>query len=69
MVYIAPSLTLPIDAASQTASSEWVVVAGLLVVLAFFAAIGAWCWFVCNGHVRSCSADYWHLTVTATCYR
>lgn len=68
MEYAAPRLILPTGLEGQPATSEWWVVAALAVVLVFFASIGAWCWFVCGGHVQSCSADFWHMTVSAHCY-
>jgi hypothetical protein len=66
--YAAPGLVLPDDGLEQVPTSEWWVVGALLVVLVFFGSIGAWCWFVCGGHVKSCSADWWNKTVTAQCY-
>ena len=68
MVYVAPGLTLPASAEDATPTSEWWVVGAVAIVLVFFASIGAWCWFVCNGHVKSCSADFWNMKVYAQCY-
>ena len=66
--YAPPRLVVPADDAAEAPTSEWWVVGALAVVLVFFGSIGAWCWFVCNGHVKSCSADWWNKTVTAQCY-
>lgn len=66
--YARPGLVLRDDGGENAPSSEWWVVGALLVVLVFFGSIGAWCWFVCNGHVKSCSADWWNKVVKAECY-
>ena len=68
MNYAAPRLTLPAELVSQPATSEWWVVAGLAVVLIFFGFVGAWCWFVCNGRVQSCTSDLLHMRAIAHCY-
>ena len=68
MEYAAPRLRLPSGLEAKPATSEWWVVAALALVLLWFASIGIWCWLVCNGHVQSCSADFWHMTAVAHCY-
>jgi hypothetical protein len=68
MEYAAPRLALPAELAAQPASSEWWVVAALAVVLIFFGFVGAWCWFVCNGRVQSCTSDLLHMQAIAHCY-
>ena len=69
MKYSAPNLVLAEGIGAQPATSEWWVVVALAIVLVFFASLGAWCWFVCNGHVQSCYVDWWNKVAVAQCYR
>jgi hypothetical protein len=67
LVYAAPSIVVMEEVGTQPATSEWWIVGALVVILFFFGTVGAWCWFVCGGHVAACYADYINRVAVAKC--
>jgi hypothetical protein len=67
MLQYAPATLTFTTQATAPSTTEWWVVVALAVALAFLGGVGAWCWFVCNGNVQSCEADWTNGVARAHC--